>query len=148
MNIEVLSLEERIKTGCSHRAVIDYTDLTDTASTAKTLVPLALAARDIISFAWLDLVKTFDGGATSTMTLSFGVTSATTTFINAAVVHQDGTEILSSVGTGTRYAAQAAINLEVVCTATGANLTALTQGRVHLYFNLIRPTELRPLSAP
>jgi hypothetical protein len=148
MNIEVLSLEERIKTGCSHRAVIDYTDLSSTASTAATLTVGALAIRDIISFAWFDLVKTFDGGATSAMTLSFGYTGATTTFVNAAVVHEDGTEILSSVGTGTRYAAQTAANLEVVCTATGANLTALTQGRVHVYYNQIRPTDLRPLSAP
>ncbi len=168
-------MEERVKTGCSHRAVVSYTDLTDTAGTAKTLVLLPYIARDIFNFAFFDLVKTFDGGATSELTVAVGWNGATTDdadgLIEAKSIHEDATEILADAGsidgstTDTTFGAQelavlnslrarrayAALdagNIEAVFTATGANLTTLTQGLLHIYLNRIRPTEIRPLSAP
>ena len=184
MNVIELPLEERIKTKCSHLAVVSYADLVATAGTAKTLQVFPYIARDIVDFAFFDLVKTFDGGATSELTVQFGHNGVSVddadSLIPAKSIHEDGTEILADAGGATAvdagtvdgtYGAEeaAAINsmrvslnqvlarrlafqeagyLELVFTSTGANLTALTQGLIHVFFNVIRPTDVRPLSAP
>ena len=103
-------------------------------------------ARDIVRGAWFDLVTPFDGGATSELTVQFGYDLAAGTddadaFIAATSVHLDATEILASNGTGTKLAAQEAFDLEVLFTATGANLSTLTAGQINLYFDWIKTTK-------
>lgn len=44
------------------------------------------------------------------------------------------------------FAAQEAGTLQIVLTSTGANLSTLTAGEVVLYFNQIRPTDLRGIN--
>lgn len=44
------------------------------------------------------------------------------------------------------FAAQEAGTFQLILTSTGANLSALTTGEVVLYFNVIRPTELRGIN--
>lgn len=175
MNVQLLSLEERIKSGCSHVAVIDYTDLNGTAGTSKTLTPFSTGlARDIVSWAWFDLVTPFDGGSTSNLTIKFGYNGASVddddAFIDAQSIHLDSTEILAGAGKidtstvdGTygsqeqavieslrarvnKYAAQETFSLEAVFTSSGANLSELTTGALRLYFNVIRPSELRGIN--
>lgn len=141
-----LGLEERILTGASHCVRIDHVKLAETAGTAVTLTVGSAVARDQVSNAWFDLVTPFDGGATSELTLKFGYDLAAGTddddaFIAATSVHLDATEILASVGTGLRYAFLEAGDLEVVFTATGANLSTLTAGQVNLYFDWIPVTK-------
>lgn len=173
-----LQLEERIKTGASHRIQIDFTDLTDTAGTAKTLIVFPYIARDLIKDAWFDLVNPFVGTSITNLVFKFGWNGASVDddngLIESTEIASAGTEILAGRGRvdagtvdGTYGSAEAAVinslralfeglqaqeagNLEVVFTATGANLSALTAGRLYLYFNRIRPTDsaLRPLSAP
>ena len=88
----------------------------------------------------------FDGGATSNLVIDFGYDYASLTddpdaFIDNLELHADGTEILGSDGNGAVFAtlrtgwyALEAADLEVLLTATGANLTALTTGEVHVYW--------------
>lgn len=152
MLVAELSLEEQIATGCSHRAEIDYTDLVAAgATTATTLNLLAGRARDIVENVRFELITPFDGGATSTMVLDVGYDLAAgvddpDAFIDAEVVHLDGTEILASVGTGTKLAAQEAFDIEAVFTATDANLDVLTTGKIAIFFKLVRLPELRGIN--
>ena len=136
-----LGLEERILTGASHCVRIDYEKLAETASTSVALTVGSGVARDIVRGAWFDLVTPFDGGATSELTVQFGYDLAAGTddadaFIAATSVHLDATEILASNGT-----AQEAFDLEVLFTATGANLSTLTAGQINLYFDWIKTTK-------
>lgn len=159
--IQELSLEERVKTGCSHRAIIDYTDLTDTAGTAKTLVLLPYQARDLFNVAFFDLVSGFVGPSITNLTIELGWNGAAVDdpngLIEAAELATAGTEILAGDATGvafatkrTGFAAQEAGNIEAVLTSTGANLSVLTAGKVFVYLNRVRLNDsaLRPLSAP
>lgn len=103
MKLIPLSIQERITTGASHKVVITYEDLTDTAGTAKTLVPFTDGqARDIVNNVRFDLVTPFDGGSTSALALDFGYNGASVddadAFIDAVEIHKDATEILASLG--------------------------------------------------
>ena len=184
MDIIALSLQERIKVGGrSHMAVIDYTDLSSTASTAKTLTLGTYAARDFIGRFLYDLVTPFDGGATSEMTLKIGYNGAAVddddAFLPATSVHVDATEILCANGapavvdTSTvdetystaestviaslrtkvnaliavlGLAAVEAGTIEAIFTATGANLTALTTGKIRIFFDWITLPDMRGIN--
>lgn len=173
MKVIELTLEERVKTGRSHMAVIDYTDLNTTAGTGKTLVLAPYLARDILERGAYDLVTPFVGAAITNLTAKLGYNGATTdgadSLFEAKELAGVATEILSDAGsidasaidatfgapelavlTSLRnrqaYAPQDAGNVEIVFTATGANLTALTAGKVRVLFNVIRLTDLRGIN--
>jgi hypothetical protein len=157
MEVIPLNNHERIATGCSHVAVIDYTDLSGTAATTKTLSLFTYAARDLVDRAFFDLVTPFDGGATSALTIDVGHNGASVddadSLIDGVEVHVDGSEILASDGNGaafatlrTGFAAQEAGAIEALFTATGANLTALTTGKIRVYFNVIQLSKLRGIN--
>lgn len=158
-----LGLEEQIKTGCNKRLDISYTDLNDTAGTAKTLVVDPYVARDLIRNAKFDRVTSFDGASITSLVFKFGWNGASVDddngLIESTEICDAGTEILAGggrVNTGTvdstfaqaeadvlnslralyeGLQAQEAGNLELVFTSTGANLTALTAGRLLIYYN-------------
>jgi hypothetical protein len=101
MQVNQLSLEERVKTGCSHVATIDYTDLNTEGDTSKTLVLFAGgAARDIINRVMFDLVTAFDGTSTTSLLLDVGYNGASVddddAFIDGVELHNDATEILAA----------------------------------------------------
>jgi hypothetical protein len=157
MQVIKLCNEERIQTGCSHVAIIDYTDLNTTAGTTKTLTLAPYIARDFIDKLCFDLITPFDGGATSALGLEVGWNGASVDdpngLLESAEVHVDATEILAGDATGaafaakrTGFAAQEAGDIEALFTATGANLTALTTGKVRIYFNLIPLSKLRGIN--
>ena len=146
MYISELSIQEQAKTGFTHKAVISYTDLTGTAATSLALTVGKAALGTLVTAAGYRLVTAFDGGATSNLVIDFGYDYASLTddpdaFIDNLELHLDGTEILGSDGNGAVFAtlrtgwyALEAADLEVLLTATGANLTALTTGEVHVYW--------------
>lgn len=175
MLITELALQERVKTGCSHVAIIDYTDLNSTAGTTKALNLFdGGIARDIVDKVLVDLVTPFDGTSTTNLKLDVGYNLAAGTddpdaFIDNIELHNDATEILADGGsipvqtidttfgqpeadaiTDLRarrpFAAQEAFDIEALFTSTGANLTDLTSGRVRIYFNVIRLTSLRGIN--
>ncbi len=99
MIVKSLSLEERVKTRCSHVAEIDYTDLNAEGDTSITLTLFGDGlARDIIDRVIVDLVTPFDGTSTTSLLLDVGYNGATTddddAFIDALELHNDATEVL------------------------------------------------------
>lgn len=176
MTIIPLSIEERNKLRCTHAARIDYTDLSSTAATTKVLTLLSSGqVRDIIDRCILDVVTKFAGGAISALTLQVGYNYATLTdvtdaFLDAKSVYNDANGVFADGGSiptftvdGTwdntnegplltqlrkrcPFAAQEAFTIEALFTATGANLTALTQGACIVYFNLIRLADMRNIN--
>lgn len=147
--------QEQLLTGCSHARRLPLADilalaLAAGATTALTIDISDYVARDVVDKAMFDLVTPFDGGATSELTVKFGYNGVAVddddAFIAATSVHADSTEILASVGTGTRFAAQEAGKLQLILTSTGANISALTAGEIILYFNQIRLPQLRGIN--
>lgn len=146
MYVEELSSQEINRTGYTHKAVITYSDLVGTAATSLALTVGKAVLGTFVSKAGYRLVTPFDGGATTNLVIDFGYDYASLTddpdaFIDNLELHLDGTEILGSDGNGAVFAtlrtgwyALEAADLEVLLTATGANLTALTTGEVHVYW--------------
>ena len=146
MYIQELSAQEKSASPFTHKAVISYTDLTGTAATSLALTVGKAVLGTMITAAGYRLVMPFDGGATTNLVIDFGYDYASLTddpdaFIDNLELHLDGTEILGADGNGAVFAtlrtgwyALEAADLEVLLTATGANLTALTTGEVHVYW--------------
>lgn len=140
MKVITLPLETRAATGFTHKVVITYADLTDTADVTKSIAILPASgtwrAGTVIKDCAIRLKTAFDGGATSAMTLQVGETD-TDRYLPATQVHVDSTEILyfqtANVTDTLPYATLAADTIDALFTATGANLTALTTGEVHIY---------------
>lgn len=104
MNIIQLPLQERIATGCSHCAVIDFNDLDGEGDTAITLTLYSGVARDIIDKVFVDLITPYDGTSTTALALDVGYnlssgTDDTDAFIDAAELHNDATDIVADHGT-------------------------------------------------
>jgi hypothetical protein len=168
-----LSLEERLKTKCSHLQVVDFNDLTDTAGTTKTLTVFTGKAGQTLGRVVGKIKTNFDGGSTTdltvTATLNYG-SSTDKIVIPATSIHEDGTEVahfpvqIADVDDGTvdtTYgqdeadvitslrtklnavlgALPKAINeawtLDLLFTATGANLSTLTAGKVQIFFDVL-----------
>lgn len=148
MKVFALSNAQQAQLGFTHRFEIPYTDLSSTASTGLAVVLAAYVAGRGVTGAAFKLVTPFDGGATTNLTIKVGHNGATTddddSLIAATELHLDGTEILYGDGNGAAFATLRtgyfpldAGNYEATFTATGANLTALTTGEVHVYLNIV-----------
>lgn len=158
----LLSLPEQTRTRCTHVQVIKYTDLNDTAGTTKTHSIFTGRAKQGIGRVFIVIDTNFDGGATSELTVKpiLNFTSGTDKDLLAAVsIHEDATEILSSpeiittVVDGTYGAQEQAVldlltgrtpimvnqawTLDLLFTSTGANLDALTSGKLLVFFEVI-----------
>lgn len=150
MIVVKLGQEEQLKTGCSHLAVIDYADLS-AAATSKVLTLYTYGANEILERGQFDLTTKFDGGATSELTIKVGWNGASVDdddgLIAAASIHADATTILCSRGTGSGLATQEAGTIEATFTATGANTSVLTAGKLRVYFNVVKLADLRGINA-
>ena len=135
--------------GWTHIFKIPYTDLTDTAGTSKAIALLPYAPGDLIRDAAFYLKQTFDGGSTSALALDVGHNGGTTDDVDSLLdnyeIHEDASEIKAGDANGaafatlrTGYAPQDSGNIEATFTATGANLSTLTQGEVWIYLNVCR----------
>lgn len=148
MKTYIFGEQEQARTGFSHKFVIPYTDLTGTAATSLAIPVLAYTAGCFFDRAAYKVVTTFDGGATSALALDVGHNGATTddpdSLLDNYEIHEDATEVKFGDANGavfatlrTGYCALDAGNIEVTFTATGGNLTLLTQGEVHIYLRMI-----------
>jgi len=154
MQAEQLGVEMQARTGFTHKFTIDYTDLTALGAVTSGVVVLApYTAGTILQQAAFRLETAFDGGATSALALDVGWNGASTDDPDGAIdnyeVHLDSTEILAGDGNGavfatlrTGYSALDAGNIEATFTATGGNLNALTQGKVHIFLRLVDLTKV------
>lgn len=173
MQIVELTLEEQVKTGRSHMAVIDYTDFIGVAALTKVFAILPYVARDILERGAFDLVTPFVGPSITNVSVQLGWNGATTDLANGLIEARElagaATEILADAGsidtsaidttfgaqevaviTSLRnrqaYAAQDAGNVEVLFTAIGANLSVLTAGKVRILLNKITLADLRGIN--
>ncbi len=128
---------------------VSYADLTGTASTSKTVTIATIPTDAAVELVGYYLVQNFDGGATSALTVKIGDDDDDDGYVVAASVHADNSPLSSKLNTGAyftgtdsgtettanvikskNYDNASTKSLNVVFTATGANLTALTQGKV------------------
>jgi hypothetical protein len=154
MNITQLdSLEVARSAGFTHKIVITYADLASTAGTGLAIPLIAYSAKAYFFNAAFRLVTAFDGTTTTNLAMILGWNGATTDDDNGLIatveLHNDATEITGGDGTGvafatkrTGYMALDAGNIEATFTATGANLTDLTSGEVHIYVGVCDTTKI------
>jgi hypothetical protein len=123
--------------------VINYNDIS-TAATTNTYEAVSLPIYGIVKQVTYVLDTEFDGGATSELTIQIGDGTDPNGYIEAKSVHADSTAVFTSlvdgaylndsttdnVVNGKQYAA--ADTLDVLFTATGANLDALTAGSLRV----------------
>ncbi len=148
MKLLKLSAEETRESGFTHKAAITFADLVATAATTKALTVFSgLVAGFLVRNAAFRLVSGFVGASVTNLTLELGWNGATSDDPNGLIESVElataGTEILAGDATGaafatkrTGFAPQEAATLEALFTATGANLTALTAGEVHVYLTV------------
>lgn len=147
MKVTVLSNAQMAQMGFTHRFEITYADLT-TASTAHTQTLAAYVAGKGVTAGAFKLVTGFVGTSITALTMAVGYDGATNDdpdgIIEAVELATAGTEILFGDATGAVFATKRtgyfpvdAGNYTALFTATGANVTALTAGEVHVYLNLV-----------
>ncbi len=143
-----LSVEEAAMTGYTDKVTVDFTDLTD-ASTTQTIT-YAVNPGDVVTHCGHSIETNFDGGATTDLTLTVGDGNDANGMLAAVIIHEDATEVAYSSNTGilligdeTANCARqvvytAADTIDMLFTATTANLNVLTQGRVNIWFIIKR----------
>ena len=129
-------------TGFTDSIRITHADLTAAATTET--INLAVKAGTQVRNVAFKLHTAFDGGSTSDLTLKVGDGTDTDAFINASIIHADATEenfgpsVAAGVGgkLGKVYAADGNINM--LFTATGANVSVLDAGDIEIFYNLVQ----------
>jgi hypothetical protein len=123
--------------------VIKYSDLS-AAATTETYEAIQIPAYGIVKQVTYVLDTEFDGGATSELTIQIGDGTDPNGYIEAKSVHADATAVFTSIMDGeygtdgttdnvvnsTQYAT--ADTIDVLFTATGANVSALTAGQLRV----------------
>ena len=151
MTSYALTLEERAASGFTHKFVLKWDDADiDVAATSAVIALLPYVAGTLFAAAAFTMPTTFtDGAATmSSLLLDVGHNGATTddpdSLLDAYELEATGTEILGGDGNGaafatlrTGYVALDAGNIEATLTATGANLSTLTAGEVHIFLKVV-----------
>lgn len=107
LNTIDLSLEEQIKTGCSHALRMTLADIKAAAAAAGSTTSLTISvkpyvARDIMALAFIDLVTPFAGTSITNLVLDFGYNGASVddddAFIDNIELAGASTEILADAG--------------------------------------------------
>lgn len=139
--------EQAAASGFSHVCTIEYTDLNTTAGTTKTIELLTgMTVGVLVDKAAFYLETGFVGASITNLLVEVGWDSAADDADGLLAGYEAataGTEILAGDGDGaafatlrTGYAFVAAGEIEVLFTATGANLTALTAGKCHIFLHV------------
>jgi hypothetical protein len=143
MKIYPLSMQERARTGFSHKINITYADLTDTAGLTKTLKLLpdtgSCAAGFCVQRSAIRVKTFFSGGAVASMTASVGDSGSGTRFHNA---HNCFTAGVSFALATTANMYTAADYVRVLFTATTGNLNVLTAGELEIYIHALQLTDM------
>ena len=153
MKLRKLSAEETREYGFTHKAEITYADLTAAATTQALTIFSGLAAGQLVKEAAFRLVAAFSGGSASALTLKVGWNNATLTDdpvgLIAAAELLSSSKLLAGDGTGAAFAAartgfapQESATIEALFTATGANVSTVTAGEVHVYLAVVDLSKL------
>ena len=144
MEINKLPVETQALLGCNTEVVVDYTDLSDTAGTTKTLT-VAVDAGKLVTGGPHILSTTFtDGSATMTnLTYTVGDSGDPDRYLTITEVEETGTEVTYKAGTGTSNAYTGSGTIDLAFTATAANLNTLTAGKLKVYLNIVDLEDLK-----
>ena len=154
MTIKKLSSEETREGGFTHRIAIDHDDLTAAATTQTLTLLSGLGVGSLIKEAAFRLVSGFVGASVTNLTMEVGYDLAAGTddpngIIESVELATAGTEILAGDATGaifatkrTGFAPQEGCTITALFTATGANVSVLTAGEVHVYLAVSDLTKL------
>ena len=117
---------------------ITHADLT-AAATTQTITKTVKAGQQIRGVAF-KVHTAFNGGATSALSLDVGDGVDADGYIDGEEIHADATEVLfgpvlGGLLNGKTYAVDDTI--DILFTATGANLSVLDAGEVEILFNVI-----------
>lgn len=146
------SINERTS-GWTHQFKIPYGDLS-AAATTKTVDLLTLEVGDLVRNAAFYLPTAFVGPSVTNLSLEVGWNAATGSddpdgLLNDYELAGVATEILAGDANGAAfatlrngYAAQEAVTIGALFTATGANLSVLTAGEVWIYLNVSKLSKL------
>ena len=144
MVLSPLCWEERLATGCTHKARVTYADLTTVnAVHVQAIYPDSgnCAVPMIVGRVMTRLVTAFDfsdAGITS-LTMSIGDGGGATRFISAQQLAADGTPVYSAA-TNTAYVYTAADTIDATFTASGGATplcSEATSGVVDVYLQLM-----------
>ena len=129
--------------GFTHHFMIEYSDLTAAATTQTVALLENLPIGTLVDKAAMYLETGFVGPSITNLLVEVGHDSAADdpdSLLAGYEIATAGTEILAGDGDGaafaaarTGYAFVAAGSLTALFTATGANLSVLTSGKVHLF---------------
>ena len=149
MKVRTLTAEEKRQSGYSHVIEIINTDLTAADTTQTIDLVTGLTAGAIVTAAAMRLVTPFSGGAGTNLVLDAGWDLVAGTddpdgLLDAYEINVDATEILAADGNGAAFATlrtgfafpQSASKITALFTATGANLSTLTAGKVAIFLSI------------
>ena len=144
MEINKLPVETQALLGCNTEVVVDYTDLSDTAGTTKTLT-VAVDAGKLVTGGPHILSTTFTDGAATMSSLAYVVGDGgdPDRYLTTTEVEETGTEVTYKAGTGTSNAYTGVDTVDLAFTATGANLDTLTAGKLKVYLNIVDLEDLK-----
>ncbi len=94
-----LTIQEQVRTKCTHVQPVKYTDLNDTAGTTKTLSIFTGRSKQGIGRVFFVIDTNFDGGSTTDLTVAATLNYASSTdkaLLSAVSIHEDGTEVPAS----------------------------------------------------
>lgn len=120
------------------RLAVPYTDV-ETAATTKTITLHATPANALIDGVLVNVTTAFSGGSISAITVQVGYSSDTDNLILPRSVASTGqigaepTDLGEALGNLKSYFVTSARTHQLLFTATGANLTDLTQGQLDAY---------------
>lgn len=144
MKVTQLSMNEQLAMGYSHKVVVSYTDLTDTAGLTKALAiypdsgtaPIGTCCRRAAA----RVVTAFVGCATLTVEIGDGNDP------NRILLSSDMKATAGTWYTATPATAPGVFNaadtLDALFTATTNNLSALTAGEVEIYVDVAHLSQL------
>lgn len=125
-----LPWQTAIRVGASHCLEFTYKDLTETATNTAMVFTNTVTAPASVEFIGMVLDPAFDSESVTndlSMTVSCGISGATTKWLSARQVAYDGTEIKTSFGT--KYSGTATVALTLV-----TNRVVIANGTSTTYF--------------
>jgi len=146
MKVYELPAETKAATGYTHKAIVDHTDLTETASnTAQSITLLTLAAGDVARTAAYKLVTPFQDTADAAFnTTAVTLNAAGSTLMSATETNVNGTEVFYKAHTATAplTATSSSTVAASFASMSAKNLAALNAGEVHFYIGVNRLAEI------
>lgn len=146
MKTLTLSNEEKLQTGFTHKAVLDFADTAGTdftaAATTQTFTLFTLAAGQVVDNIAYKLDTTFTSGTITALTIALGDNGSSTAYLTAKSVFTGATPITYAAGDGAATnqsagkAYTAADAIKALFTATTANISTITAGKISIYFRV------------